>query len=306
MSKNPTVSVIIPTYNRAHLIGRAVQSVLAQTYKDFEIIVVDDGSTDNTEEVVKNFGNSRIRCARHGENKGAAAARNTGIKIARGSYIAFLDSDDEWLPEKLEKQVRVFGKASLEVGVIYTGCWRMEGDRKTYTPSPKIIQKQGNIHRLLLEGSLFVTSTAMVRRECLLRVGVFDEHLLRHQDWELWIRISKYYYFRCIDEPLVISYYCEKGVHRNPSALIRARKVILEKHFQDLKRDRGLLVKHYSNIGALLCSNGEFRQGRNYFIKAVKACPLNIKPLLHAFISFFGEATYNRAINSYRKILRRK
>jgi len=93
--KNPTVSVIIPTYNRAHTIGRAIKSVLNQTYQDFEIIVVDDGSTDNTEEVVKSFRDKRIRYIQHKKNKGAAAARNTGIKSAKGKYIAFQDSDDD-------------------------------------------------------------------------------------------------------------------------------------------------------------------------------------------------------------------
>lgn len=102
--KIPTVSVVIPTYNRAHLVGRAIQSVLNQTYQDFEIIVVDDGSTDNTEEVVKSFNDPRIRYIRHDQNRGGSAARNTGIKMARGEYIAFQDSDDEWLPEKLESR----------------------------------------------------------------------------------------------------------------------------------------------------------------------------------------------------------
>ena len=99
---SPRVSVIIPTYNRAHLIGRAIQSVLAQTYQDFEVIVVDDGSTDNTEEVVLNFGSEKMRYIRHGTNRGVAAARNTGIRNARGEYIAFQDSDDEWYPNRLE------------------------------------------------------------------------------------------------------------------------------------------------------------------------------------------------------------
>jgi len=105
--------------------SRAIQSVLDQTYEDFELIVVDDGSTDNTEEVVKNFGNDKIRYIRHEENKGAAAARNTGIRAARGEYIGFQDSDDEWLPVKLEKQIKVFETAPPEVGVVYTDMQRI-------------------------------------------------------------------------------------------------------------------------------------------------------------------------------------
>jgi len=102
--KSVTVSVIIPTYNRAHLVGRAIRSVLNQTYQDFEIIVVDDCSTDNTEEIVKGFNDHRIRYMRHDRNRGGSAARNTGIKASQGKYIAFLDSDDEWLLKKAESR----------------------------------------------------------------------------------------------------------------------------------------------------------------------------------------------------------
>jgi len=104
MIKNPTISVIIPTYNRANFIDVAIKSVLNQSYQDFEIIIVDDGSTDNTEEIVKNFNDFRINYFFHKFNQGISAARNTGIKACQGKYIAFLDSDDEWLPEKLDKK----------------------------------------------------------------------------------------------------------------------------------------------------------------------------------------------------------
>ena len=116
MVRNPIVSVIIPTYNRAHLIDKAIKSVLNQTYQDFEIIVVDDGSTDNTNEVLKNFTDSRIHYIFHTSNLGVSAARNTGIKTSQGEYIALLDSDDDWLPEKLDKQVDVLQNESSEVG----------------------------------------------------------------------------------------------------------------------------------------------------------------------------------------------
>jgi len=116
-----SVSIVIPTYNRAGLLSRTIQSVLNQTYQDFEIIIVDDGSTDKTEEVVKSFNSKKIFYNRHEENKGANAARNTGIKASRGEYIAFQDSGDEWLPQKLERQMKVFENASPEVGVVYTG-----------------------------------------------------------------------------------------------------------------------------------------------------------------------------------------
>ena len=164
--KTPKVSVIIPTYNRAHLVGRAIRSVLNQTYQDFEIIVVDDGSTDNTEEVVKSFNDPRIRYIRHEENKGAAAARNTGIKAAKGKFIAFQDSDDEWLPKKLEKQMEAFDNASPKVGVVYTGFWSIEGNVKRYSLNKEIVHKEGDIHSQILQGNFIGTPAAVVKKAC--------------------------------------------------------------------------------------------------------------------------------------------
>ena len=180
--KNPTVSVIIPTYNRAHLIGRAIQSVLNQTYRDFEIIVVDDGSADNTEEVVKSFYDKRIKYIKHKKNKGAAATRNTGIKAARGKYIAFQDSDDEWLPEKLEKQMKVFENAPAKVGVVYTDMWRiMRNKRKYYFSSPMITPEDGIIYKQALDYKVMNIGiqTALIKREVFEKVGMFDEKFPR-------------------------------------------------------------------------------------------------------------------------------
>ena len=300
--KSPTVSVIIPTYNRAHLVGRAIQSVLDQTYQDFELIVIDDASTDNTEEVVKSFNDERIKYLKHDENKGVAAARNTGIKVARGEYIAFQDSDDEWFSQKLEKQMKVFEAASPEVGVVYTGFWRIESNKKIYIPSEKVARKEGNIHAELLRGNFVDTPTAVVKKDCFAKVGIFDERLPRLQDWELFIRISKDYHFKCVDEPLLISYYQPHSISADQSALIRALKLILEKHFEDFKKDKRVLASFFANSGDLLCSGGEFRQGRSYLIKAVKAYPLNIKYLGAALASLLGQRVYNRAATSYRKI----
>lgn len=304
VKNNPTVSVIIPTYNRAHLVGRAIQSVLNQTYQDVEIIVVDDGSTDNTEEVVNSFNDNRIRYIRRKENSGTSAApRNTGIKITRGKYIAFQDSDDEWLPQKLEKQMRVFENASPEVGIVYTGFWRIASGKKTYVPSSRITPKEGDIHNILLEGNFIGGAVTLIKKECFERAGMFDEELPQLMDWEMWIRISKYYQFKCIDEPLVISYYTPGGVNEQ-GGLIQAKtlKLILEKHFEDIKKGRGLLAQHYFGIGSLLCSSGEVRQGRSYLVKAVKTYPLNVKYLGAALASLLGQSVYNMTAAIYRKI----
>jgi glycosyltransferase involved in cell wall biosynthesis len=148
----PVISVIIPTYNRAHLVGRAIRSVLAQTFQDWELIVVDDGSSDNTEEVVCSFQDPRICYISHEVNRGGSAARNTGIKVARGEYVSFLDSDDEWLPEKLEKQLACFRNTQMEqLGMVV--CGRIDLDEK----GEKVTEKNPDVHGWVYEDILNLT-----------------------------------------------------------------------------------------------------------------------------------------------------
>jgi len=298
----PAVSIILPTYNRAHLVGKAIQSVLNQTYQDFELIVVDDGSVDNTVEVVKSFNDPRIRYLRHEKNKGGAAARNTGIKAARGRYIAFQDSDDEWLPEKLEKQIRAFETAPPEVGVVYTGFYRLQDGKKIYIPSSGVTQKEGDIFNSLIKGNFVTTQAVLVKKECFEKAGMFDEDVSRLQDWELFIRISKYYHFKCIDEPLVIAYHQPVSISTNRNALVEALRLILKKHFESLKKDRRILANYYLSVGDLLFSSGEFILGRNYLLKAVQTYPLNIKALGAVLVSLLGQNAYNRVATIYQRI----
>lgn len=305
--KNPTVSVIIPTYNRAHLVGRAIQSVLNQTYQDFEIIVIDDGSTDNTEDIIREFQKTdkRIKYIKHEKNKGGSAARNTGIKAARGEYIAFQDSDDEWLPEKLEKQMRVFENAHPEVGVVYTGFLRIENDKENYIPSSWVIKKEGNIHNELLKGNFVTTQSIVARKECFEKAGIFDESLPRLQDWELVIRLSKCYNFKCIDEPLLTSPFTPDSISANNDALIKAAELILAKHFKDFDKHKKILSKHYFSIGLNLCLNDNFEIGRSYLMKAINIHPYNIKYLSLILVSFLGQNVFYRIVKIYRKLKNR-
>ena len=197
-TQTPTVSIIIPTYNRAHLIGEALESVFAQTYLDYEVIVVDDGSTDDTREVLKSYG-KRIRVV-YQENQGISAARNRGISVSMGCYIAFLDSDDVWLPEKLERQVSYLDQHPA-VALLYS---RM---RYTY------VEKQGRerivpekafvtVEELLSESNCIPTSCAVVRKDSLDKVGLFDPALPIAEDFDLWLRIGRRYEIGFQDEIL--------------------------------------------------------------------------------------------------------
>lgn len=268
ISNSPKVSVIIPTHNRAHLIGRSIQSVLNQTYQDFEIIVVDDGSTDNTREVIKEFQrkDKRINYTKHDKNKGGSAARNTGIKASRGEYIAFQDSDDEWLPEKLEKQIEVFKKEPAEVGIVYSDMWRITKNEKRYFYSPKIMPKDKIIYEQALDYGVsnIGIQTSLIKKEVFDKAGMFDEKFPRFIDLEFFIRLSKHYYFFHIEEPLVNYFDADKGISSNPKTLITARKLILEKYFEDIKKNKETLAKHYIGICNSLYKSNEFEEAREY------------------------------------------
>jgi glycosyltransferase involved in cell wall biosynthesis len=289
----PLVSVILPTYNREKLLRRAIQSVLDQTYRNIELIVVDDGSTDGTGAVVTALNDPRIRYIRLEKNSGANVARNNGIRAARGDFIGFQDSDDEWFPNKLERQMQVFAGAPPEVGVVYTAYWRVEPEGRTYRPYPWIARKEGDIHDELLNGNFVSTQAAIVRRECFAKAGMFLETLPAKQEWEMFIRLARYYRFRYIDEPLFNSNYTPGSITTNYRAHTRAMEIILEQDAVDFQKNPGLLSQRYAGLGVRLASLGEFAKGRAYLWKAYRLNPLRVKYLAALTLSCFGQKIFS-------------
>lgn len=198
----PLVSVIIPTYNRAHLLGRAIESVLAQTFHDYELIVVDDGSIDSTRELLATFHGKLIPLFQ--THRGVSAARNLGIKHSAGELLAFLDSDDEWLPDKLSRQVALFDRTKGSYICHTDEIWLRHGRGV----------RQKNVHRKqggrffdrALERCLISPSSAMISRYLLDRVGWFDEELPAAEDYDLWLRITAFHDVTFVPEPLVIKH----------------------------------------------------------------------------------------------------
>jgi GT2 family glycosyltransferase len=195
------VSVIIPTFNRAHKIARAVASVLYQTFTDHEVLVVDDGSEDATAEVLKPF-RSRIKCIHHSKNRGVSAARNTGITESHSPLIAFLDSDDYWLPGKLAAQVSFFSEHPAAVACQAEELWIRRGVR--VNPMKKHLKPSGEIFEPSLKLCVVSPSAVVVKRTLLEDVGVFDEDFPVCEDYDLWLRISWKYPIWLIPEPLII------------------------------------------------------------------------------------------------------
>ena len=203
------VSVILPTYNRIHTLKRSIISVLNQGFTDYELLIIDDGSTDGTKEFIADIRDERIHYIKSPVNRGAANARNIGIRASKGKYIAFQDSDDEWLPDKLNKQVSVMDEADMLTGMVYTRLFYDLGDkgRIEYPPeSMSFDQKSGYIYEQILHRNLAGTPTMLIKRECFNKVGMFNTQLRKLEDWELCIRIAKYYKIILVDELLHKAY----------------------------------------------------------------------------------------------------
>lgn len=213
------VSAVIATYNRGYIIREAIESVLAQTYRDFEIVVVDDGSTDNTSEIVESFQNEKIRYIRHERNQGCSAACNTGISAATGQLVGFLDSDDVWKSDYLERQVRFLTEHS-EVDVVFCDT-EILGDSTDVSSLtgllrcfPKLLQSKPDIGEYVITGrEMYVClleevpikpSAAVIRREMFAKAGVFDESWPSGTDWDLFLRFSRSACFGYVGSPLVI------------------------------------------------------------------------------------------------------
>jgi len=198
--KHPRVSVVITTYNYGLFLPEAIDSVLRQTFKDFEVIVVDDGSTDNTSEVILPYlSNPCLRYIRK-ENGGQASAKNRGIIESKGEFIAFLDADDVWFPTKLEKQIALF--ADQKVGVVYSKRVLIDpyGNERPFG-HPKLYR--GPVLDQIFINNFVCFSSAIVKRQCFEEVGKFDESLPMAIDYDLWLRIAVHYHFDYVNEPLV-------------------------------------------------------------------------------------------------------
>lgn len=226
------MSIILPTYNRKHCIKRALDSVLNQTYKDFELILVDDGSTDGTEEYISSMQEPRIRYIYNEENVGTSEARNIGIRAANGEYIAFQDSDTVWKDNKLEKQVAYMDGLESEVGMIYSPYKRIYSDFSIIYPSldVPIEEKSGHILPFLLEHPLADTPTMLIRKNVLTRLDGFDSSMKALVDYELSIRIASEYEVGIIDEVLVLSYNEKDSISNNYERHIENAFFLLRKH----------------------------------------------------------------------------
>jgi glycosyltransferase involved in cell wall biosynthesis len=275
----PLVSVVIPCYNYGHLIPEAINSVLAQTFTDYEIIVVDGGSTDNTRAVVEQYG--ALVSYIYAPSPSVNNSRNIGIRAARGQYIAFLDADDAWLPEKLALQVPVI-EANPHVGLVYCAIYFFESGTGTiishFNPSRFV---RGKVIRKLYMDQFVGGATPLIRREVFDKVGFFAEERATSDDWEMWLRISAEYEFDFVPQHLAL-YRIHTSILSSALSNYEAREremmaffVTAAERYPDLIGDlMNLRLSTYqSYFGWRLFSRGEVVAGRSRLLNAIRYCP---------------------------------
>lgn len=300
----PSVSVVLPTYNRAESLAASIASVLEQSLDDLELIVVDDGSTDATKDVVAAFKDDRIRYIGYETNRGAAHARNVGLEAARSDLVAFQDSDDEWLPGKLAKQVEAILGSGLGVGVVYTDMLQIgtQGKESVWR-SPDIVRGrlassfQGNLdYQVLFVG----IGSALVRKGYIEEAGGFDENLRRLEDLDLLVRLSFLCDFIHIREPLVRYDFVSSSSNLYSEYLARA--ALLEKYRSRFPLTRPFIATQYNQMGRCLSGSGRPGKAIAYFWKAFINNPGNIVFFGEAITSLCGSRCYNAARRIHLRI----
>ncbi|OGX38676.1 MAG: hypothetical protein A3D87_03330 [Omnitrophica WOR_2 bacterium RIFCSPHIGHO2_02_FULL_50_17] len=285
---NPLVSVVITTHNRAELVFETVQSVLEQTYKNIEIIVIDNESTDDTRKKFEGL-DRRVRYV-HKKNEGACKARNVGITLAQGEYIGFLDSDDLYLPGKIKFCVEYLD-SHPNYGLVHTAAYFIDEKGQVleeYSHSQS--RHLGNItHRLLLRNYI-CNSTVVVRKTCFERVGLFDEGIFAPADWDMWLRLSENYGVGYIGLPLTKYRVSNNYILKNLSASKAEEVRVLEKYFTRNARDESFRGRAFSGLHlryaqAYLIS-GELKQFKEEIVKSSRVYPLNLKSIFMA-VHFF-------------------
>jgi len=287
------VSVIIPTYNRAHLVHRSIESALNQTCKDLEVLIVDDASTDETFDAVKPFFRyPQVRYLRHETNKGHQAARNTGIKNGRGDYIAFLDSDDTWISQKIELQLDAILKRGADYVVL---SWFAE-QRDGFETRRFEREYEGYVYPEMLASDGPSYGSMLVPREGLLRIGLLDERILAFADWDTCISLSRLFRFTTVNKKCV-NYYKDEPDSVTTDMLTKAfaYQYIVEKNQDEMLRviGRSGLARHFRNIALLSDDAGDFNRCRTYMLKAFRKEGGSPKIFLFALWTLFGERVFH-------------
>jgi glycosyltransferase involved in cell wall biosynthesis len=265
----PNVSIVIPTFNREETIQRALDSVFQQTYDDFEAIVVDDCSTDDTLEVIKKYQDSRLQFYRFEENRGANAARNKGISLARGKYISFLDSDDKLHPEHIEQAVSTLESNSHDVAGVFTSYAVVE-DGKTKNikkPTKSTINLEDILSSNIIGGFSCTTFRKMIFQD----IGYLDEELPSNQDWDFYIRVLSDYKMVGLSSVLLTIHTDTERISGDIDRRLEGKNKMINKHGEKLTNEGIANLHDYCGYGS--AKRGEYRGARKHFMSSIKASP---------------------------------
>ena len=309
---SPKVSVVIPYYNGEQFIGEAITSVLNQTYQNFEIVIVDDGSKNGAEAAIGPFlKGSRIKLVKHPVNRGIPSARNTGIKNSSGEFIAFLDQDDQGLPEKLKEQLDIFEHSPSNLGLVFGDVFLLSKDKyvlqKRWTiPRNKDINSlpRKSVLECLFMYNFIPMVTLMIKRECITNVGMLNENIKGGADDHEWcLRIAAKYNIHYINAPLAI-YRIHEHNYSDPQKmfcdeLAIVNEVVLREPFLAKLKNKKLSILYY-RVGRFYQLNKKYLDANTYLLKAVKYRPLELKFVAALLLSYLGR--FGNAVSGIMKI----
>jgi hypothetical protein len=313
------VSVVIPTYNRAGFLVEAIKSVLDQTLQDFEIIVVDDGSTDNTSQVMADFSDTRIRYLWQ-ENRGAAAAQNTGIKASIGEYITILGSDDLYLPQNLGKKAELLD-SHPEIDLVYSDAYLFDDKtgvdicrfwrdaKSSHHWVDPVREARQPLRTLLYRGCFIMPQATMLRRQVFNTVGYFDESLPTNEDWELFVRILQCFSAEIIDLPLLRLRQHDNKLSDNQDKMyqgaVAAEKKVIQSGTlsgEELKILRQQLFSQHIRYGRRALYNGRETVARQALMASIKINPWHFKQYFYLASCFLGSRKYQIIKSLKRKL----
>jgi glycosyltransferase involved in cell wall biosynthesis len=289
----PEVSVIIPTYNRHDMISSTIASVLKQTFTDLEIIIVNDSEDDKSLlNVINQFDDNRIHYLKNQRKKGANGARNTGYKNAKGKYIAFLDDDDRWHVDKIQKQIQKFNESSDDVGIVYSGY------EIVCPSSPEFFQnifpkKRGKVQDDIIQGNFIGSPTPLIKKDVFPDGLPYDENLESAQDWELWIRLSGNTDVDYVDE--ILAEYVIHGdqISSDLWKKLNSLDYIIMKHGELYNKNKKTLSTIYIKTAVLLLMIGRIKECRKRLIKALVTYWFRRGPFFHLALSLFPPSYRN-------------
>ena len=289
------VSVIIPTYNRVNSLTDSLTSITNQTYKNIELIVVDDNSLDNTKEIICSLEIPNLKFLTHEKNLGAPAARNSGIKNCTGDFIAFMDDDDMWHPEKIERQLNYLIQ-NPEADAVFCE-FKYVLKNKFYYPDK--IMFDNNLLDLSLNRSLGSFSLPLIRKNCIDVTGLIDINLPSCQDWDYWIRLVQNFNLKKISDCLVTRNLSKDQITSDINKKIKGREYLLNKHWDLISKYPVIENMHLSRLGSLNTLAGNTKAAKDYFLKSFKTYPYSISTIIHIFLSYFSSNLHKYLINRF-------